>query len=77
MALGSLRLAECAFLKLNVNGMEDSAHLGADTLLNTSRPIIFFERHKADDGKVISMPRKHSSSIWELPEPNVLAVRKE
>jgi FkbM family methyltransferase len=77
MTLDSLGLTKCAFLKLDVEGMEDSALLGADTLLSTSRPIIFFERHKTDYGKVISILRKHSYSIWELPGPNVLAVRKE
>jgi len=77
ITLDSLELRKCAFLKLDVEGMEDSALSGAEILLSTSRPIIFFERHKTDYGRVLSILRKHSYSIWELPGPNVLAVKKE
>jgi hypothetical protein len=77
ITLDSLELTNCAFLKLDVEGMEDIALSGASQLLSTSRPIIFFERHKTDYSKVISILRKHSYSIWHLPGPNVLAVRKE
>ena len=77
MTLDSLELQNCAFLKLDVERMEDSALLGSEKLLSTSKPIIFFERHKTDFAKVVSILKKHSYSIWMLPGPNVLAVRRE
>jgi len=77
LALDSLGLTKCAFLKLDVEGMEDRALLGSENLLSTSKPIIFFERHKTDFAKVISILKNHNYSIWMLPGPNVLAARRE
>ena len=77
MTLDSLALDNCALLKLDVEGMEDVALMGSTNLIKKSRPIIFFERHKTDYPKVKSILKEFEYAIWELPENNVLAIRKE
>lgn len=77
LTIDSLGLERCALLKLDVEGMEDVALVGAVNLIKNSRPIIFFERHKTDYAKVKSILRGFGYVIWELREYNVLAVRKE
>lgn len=77
ITLDSLALEKCALLKLDVEGMEDVALMGAINLIKKSKPIIFFERHKTDYQKVKSILKECGYAIWELPESNVLAVRKE
>ena len=77
ITLDSLALENCVLLKLDIEGMEDVALMGAINLIKKSKPIIFFERHKTDYQKVKSILKECGYTIWELPENNVLALRKE
>lgn len=77
ITLDSLALENCVLLKLDIEGMEDVALMGAMNLMKKSKPIIFFENHKTDYQKVKSILKECEYAIWELPASNVLAVRKE
>lgn len=77
ISLDSLGLDKCVLLKLDVEGMEDLALLGGINLIKNSKPIIFFERHKTDYDAVKLILKECGYAIWELPESNVLALRKE
>ena len=75
--LDSLPLENCALIKLDVEGMEDVAFEGAEELIRRMKPILFFERHKTDYEKVKKTLARHDYCIWELPDQNTLALRKE
>jgi len=77
MKLDSLELKRCALIKLDVEGMENDVLRGSSELLQTTKPILFFERHKTDYDQVKIFLRDYGYSIWELPEQNTLAIRNE
>lgn len=77
MTLDSLKLSHCALIKLDVEGMENDVLKGSSELLQTTKPILFFERHKTDYEQIKIFLRNHGYSIWELPESNTLALRNE
>jgi Methyltransferase FkbM domain len=56
LTIDSLGLDHCAFIKLDVEGMEDLAIRGALGTLRKIRPILFFERHKTRYDHVIADP---------------------
>lgn len=77
ITLDSLALENCALIKLDVEGMEDVALMGAISTLQKSRPILFFERHKTDYQNVKLILKEFGYALWELRDSNVLAVREE
>lgn len=77
LAIDDLNLAHCAFIKLDVEGMEHLAIQGGLATIGRSRPILFFERHKTDYEAIQRALAQHGYVLWELPEFNVLAVRRE
>ena len=77
ITLDSLVLENCALLKIDVEGMEDLALLGSINLIKKHKPIIFFEKHKTDYKKVKEILKDCGYALWELPEDNVLALRRE
>jgi FkbM family methyltransferase len=74
LTIDSLELAHCAFIKLDVEGMEDLAIRGALGTLRKSRPMVFFERHKTRYEDVIASLRSLDYDLWELPDFNVMAM---
>lgn len=77
ITLDSLGLEKCALIKLDVEGMESVALMGATNILKKSKPILFFERHKTDYQKVKLILKECGYDIWEMEEFNALATRKE
>ena len=76
LTIDSLGLEHCAFIKLDVEGMEHLAIQGALKMLEAQKPIVFFERHKTDYAAVIADLSALGYDIWELPSFNVIAMRK-
>lgn len=74
LTIDSLGLEHCAFIKLDVEGMEDLAIQGALQTLRKSRPMVFFERHKTRYEAVIADLRSLDYDLWELPDFNVMAM---
>ena len=77
LTIDSLALKHCAFIKLDVEGMENLAIKGALNTIEAARPLVFFERHKTDYGDIKQMLSRFDYNLWELPSFNVLAMRKE
>jgi FkbM family methyltransferase len=77
MKLDSLELSHCALIKLDIEGMENEVLKGGSNLIQTSKPILFFERHKTDYEQVKNFLSNLNYSIWELPQQNTLALRNE
>jgi hypothetical protein len=57
--------------------MENEVLKGGSNLIQTSKPILFFERHKTDYEQVKNFLSNLNYSIWELPQQNTLALRNE
>ncbi len=77
LTIDSLKLKNCAFIKLDVEGMENLAIQGASKTIEMTRPLVFFERHKTDYDAIKAILRRFEYNLWELPSFNVLAMRKE
>jgi FkbM family methyltransferase len=77
LTIDALPLAECALIKLDVEGMEDRALAGAMSTLERCRPIVLFERHKTDYEAVRARLLSLDYSLWGLPDHDVLAMRRE
>lgn len=73
----ALPLADCALIKLDLEGMEDRALAGAMNTLERCRPIVLFERHKTDFEAVRARLPSLGYSLWGLSDHDVLAMRRE
>lgn len=77
LTIDALPLADCALIKLDLEGMEDRALAGAMNTLERCRPIVLFERHKTDFEAVRARLLSLGYSLWGLPDHDVLAMRRE
>ncbi len=77
LSIDDLSLSRCALIKLDVEGMEASAFKGAMETIRRDRPVLFFERHKADYEDIQRTLRPHGYTLWELDQANVIATRSE
>ena len=77
ITLDSLTLENLALIKMDIEGMEDIALMGSIDVIKKYKPIIFFEKHKTDYKIVKEILKDCGYAIWELPENNVLGLRKE
>lgn len=75
--IDSLGAENVAFIKMDIEGMEDKAFEGAAKTIERDRPIIFFEYHKTDYDKIKLMLKKFNYALHELPPNNALATRNE
>lgn len=77
LTIDALPLAECALIKLDLEGMEDAALRGAIKTLERCRPLVLFERHKTDFESIRGLLRSLDYSLWGLPGDDVLAMRSD
>lgn len=77
LMIDDLPLADCALIKLDLEGMEAQALRGAIKTLERTRPLVLFERHKTDFESIRSLLRALGYSLWGLPGDDVLAMRSD
>jgi FkbM family methyltransferase len=75
--LDKLDLDLVALMKIDIEGMELRAILGAENVISKYRPVIFYEYFKTDNAKILKILSKYNYTIYKLPHANALAVRTE
>jgi FkbM family methyltransferase len=59
VALDSLNISKCDFMKIDVQGYEHNLLIGAENLINNNKPIIFLENHSEKDDANAPKTKQH------------------
>ncbi len=63
--LDAYRLPDCAFLKVDVEGMEAQVLAGAETLLRSHRPLVYVENDRKDKAlELMALLRSFGYRLW-------------
>ena len=83
IALDDMRLERCDLLKIDVQGYEQEVFRGAERLLESRRPLVFFEQDGTENFKEIMelLRNKHYRCYWYVcrafPRFNIHGARED
>ena len=75
--LDNLDVGLVALIKMDIEGMELKAIVGAENIIRENRPVIFYEYFKTNNEEVLKILKKYNYTVFKLPHANALAVRSE